>query len=189
MNEVTWRSAGDPSRLNRAASRRSSLRFGRNTPGIPPSRALSAGRLAGLGAHVTSSTGRSQPKNEVTWRSAGDPSRLNRAASRRSSLRFGRNTPGIPPSRALSAGRLADLGAHVTSSTGRSQPKNEVTWPSRFASGWERRYSHRHRGRRPRDFRRHVCLLPGPVRGRCKATQWVWVAGRHPRWTQRNTEK
>ena len=48
----TRRSAGDPSRLNRVASRRSSLRFGRNTPGIPPSRALSAGRLAGLGAHV-----------------------------------------------------------------------------------------------------------------------------------------
>ena len=43
-------------------------------------------------------------------RSSGDPSRLNRAALRRSSLRFGRNTPGIPPSRALSAGRLAPTG-------------------------------------------------------------------------------
>ena len=53
----TWRSAGDPSRLNRVASRRSSLRFSRNTPRIPPSRALSAGRLAGLGAHVGSTTG------------------------------------------------------------------------------------------------------------------------------------
>ena len=48
--------------------------------------------------------------------SAGDPSRLNRVASRRSSLRFGRNTPGpvlpvgAPPSRALSAGRLAPTG-------------------------------------------------------------------------------
>ena len=56
-----WRpapeTAGDPSRLNRVASRRSSLRFGRNTLGIPPSRALSAGRLAGLGAHVGSTTG------------------------------------------------------------------------------------------------------------------------------------
>ena len=56
-------SAGDPSRLNRVASRRSSLRFGRNTlgpvlpVGAPPSRALSAGRLAGLGAHVGSTTG------------------------------------------------------------------------------------------------------------------------------------
>ena len=50
-------SAGDPSRLNRVASRRSSLRFGRNTRGIPPSRALSAGRLAGLGAHAGSTTG------------------------------------------------------------------------------------------------------------------------------------
>ncbi len=53
----TRRSAGDPSRLNRVAARRSSLRFGRNTPGIPPSRALSAGRLPGLGAHVGSTTG------------------------------------------------------------------------------------------------------------------------------------
>ena len=41
--------SGDASRLNRAALRRSLLRFGRNTPGpvlpvgAPPSRALSAG--------------------------------------------------------------------------------------------------------------------------------------------------
>ena len=60
-DEPTRRSAGDPSRLNRVASRRSSLRFGRNTPGIPPSRALSVGRLAGLGAHVGSTTGCWQP--------------------------------------------------------------------------------------------------------------------------------
>ncbi len=62
-------SAGDPSRLNRVAARRSSLRFGRNTRGIPPSRALSAGPppgglappgelgLAALGAHPGSTTG------------------------------------------------------------------------------------------------------------------------------------
>ena len=50
-------SSGDASRLNRAATRPSSLRFGRNTPGIPPSRALSDGRLAVLGAHATFSTG------------------------------------------------------------------------------------------------------------------------------------
>ena len=54
---MTRRSSGDPSRLNHAASRRSSSRFGRNTPGIPPSRALSAGRLAALGAHAGSTTG------------------------------------------------------------------------------------------------------------------------------------
>ena len=35
------------------ALRRSSLRFGRNTPGIPPSRASSAGRLTALGARPT----------------------------------------------------------------------------------------------------------------------------------------
>ena len=43
--------------VHRVAARRSSLRFGRNTPGIPPSPALSAGRLAGLGAHPDSTTG------------------------------------------------------------------------------------------------------------------------------------
>ncbi len=54
---------------DRVAARRSSLRFGRNTPGIPSSRALSAGPppgelappgelgLAGLGAHAGSTTG------------------------------------------------------------------------------------------------------------------------------------
>ncbi len=41
----------------RSATLRSSLRFGRNTLGIPPSRALSAGCLAALGAHATLSTG------------------------------------------------------------------------------------------------------------------------------------
>ena len=48
--------------------------------------------------------------------SPGDASRLNHSASLRSALRFGRNTPGPvlpvgpPPSRALSAGRLAPTG-------------------------------------------------------------------------------
>ena len=57
-----------------------------------------------------------QPVVKPTRRSAGDPSRLNRVATRRSSLRFGRNTlgpvlpVGAPPSRALSAGRLAPTG-------------------------------------------------------------------------------
>ena len=37
-------------------------------------------------------------------------SRPNHSASLRSSLRFGRNTPGIPPSRASSDGHLTDLG-------------------------------------------------------------------------------
>ena len=76
-----------------------------------------------------------QPVMKPTRRSAGDPSRLNRVAARRSSLRFGGNTPGpvlpvgAPPSRALSAGpppgELANLGAHVGSTTGCS--------PRRFA--------------------------------------------------------
>ena len=54
--------------------------------------------------------------------SSGDASRLNRpptgrtGALRRSALRFGRNTLGIPPSRALSGGRLAPTGR-----TGRSR--------------------------------------------------------------------
>ena len=52
-----WLSAIDARRSIPSEPRRSSLRFGRNTLGIPPSRALSAGRLAGLGALVTLSTG------------------------------------------------------------------------------------------------------------------------------------
>ena len=146
----TRRSAGDPSRLNRVASRRSSLRFGRNTPGIPPSRALSAGRLAPTGrtgrprrsrgfhhrlftaslraAHRCVSVeihpgqfsrwgllphAPCQPDpHRENWASPASartrvpPQAVHRVAARRSSLRFGRNTRGIPPSRALSAGRL-----------------------------------------------------------------------------------
>ncbi len=99
-----------PPAVHRVVSRRSSLRFGRNTPGpvlpvgAPPSRALSAGRLASLRAHV------------------GPPPAVHHVASRRSSLRFGRNTPGIPPSRALSAGRLTGLGAPPGSTAGHWRP-------------------------------------------------------------------
>ena len=64
-----------------------------------------------------------QPVAKPTRRSPGDASRLNRASPRRSSLRFGRNTLGIPPSRALSAGRLARLGAHVGFTTGCQNPR------------------------------------------------------------------
>ena len=80
-----------------------------------------------------------QPVNKVTRRSAGDPSRLNRAASRRSSLRFGRNTHGIPPSRALSAGRLppsaltplcpqtARAGSSLSARSVRARPSREIS--------------------------------------------------------------
>ena len=210
VGEPARRSAGDASRLNRVASRRSSLRVGRKSAAIPPSRALSAGRLPDLGAHAGSPTGCSprrfaplivafrseytryssltrrphrenwvsraprphretgrsrrsrefhhrllaacgktraaferrcipakQPVGEPARRSAGDASRLNRVASRRSSLRVGRKSAAIPPSRAAPTGRtgsagrlaptgrLADLGAHAGSPTGRS--------PRRFA--------------------------------------------------------
>ena len=116
----TRRSAGDPSRLNRVAARRSSLRFSRNTPGpvlpvgAPPSRALSAGPPPGeLGLAPTGRTGprphrENWPTSALTW---VPPPAVHRVAARRSSLRFGRNTPDIPPSRALSAGRLTGLGA------------------------------------------------------------------------------
>ena len=60
-------SAVDPSRLNRVATRRSSLRFGRNRLAIPPSRALSAGPPPGglappgeLGLRPTGRTGRAR---------------------------------------------------------------------------------------------------------------------------------
>ena len=54
-----------------------------------------------------------QPVPKPPRRSPGDASRLKHSASLRPALRFGRNTPGIPPSRALSAGRLARLDAHA----------------------------------------------------------------------------
>ena len=50
---------------------------------------------------------RQQPVAQPARRSTCDASRLNRASMRRSSLRFGRNTPGTMASRALSAGRIA----------------------------------------------------------------------------------
>ena len=70
-----------------------------------------------------------QPVVKPTRRSASDPSRLNRVAARRSSLRFGRNTPGIPPSRALSAGRLTGLGTHPGSTTGCYQRLHKTVRP------------------------------------------------------------
>ena len=83
------RSSGDASRLNRAALRRSALRFGRITPGpvlpvgAPPSRALSAGRLAPTGR-----TGRSR-------RSPGFHHRLLRRLQFMLTAR-GRSTPHYP---------------------------------------------------------------------------------------------
>ena len=84
---------------------------------IPPSRASSAGRLAGLPQAVNSLCQNPRGVRPAASRlkhSASPPHRENW----RSALRFGRNTPGIPPSRALSAGRLAGLGAHASFTTG-----------------------------------------------------------------------
>ncbi len=81
----------------------------------------------GLLPHAPCQPGAS-PASALTW---VPPPAVHRVASRRSSLRFGRNTRGpvlpvgAPPSRALSAGCLAGLGAHVGSTTGCS--------PRRFA--------------------------------------------------------
>ena len=84
-------------------------------PAIHPGQTAGGGTRAAFGQR---SIPAKQPVVEPTRRSASDPSRPNRVAARRSSLRFGRNTLGIPPSRALSAGRLAGLGAHADSTTG-----------------------------------------------------------------------
>ena len=117
MDKVTPRSSGDPSRQTTGSETHSSLAaFGRRSipakqPVMKP--AIHPGQTAGGGTHAAfgqRSIPAKQPVVEPTRRSAGDPSRLNRVAARRSSLRFGRNTPGIPPSRALSAGRLAPTG-------------------------------------------------------------------------------
>ena len=107
------RSAGDPSRLTaslRAAHRCVSV-------GIHPVFLPHAPRQPGA-----------SPASALT---RVPPPAVHRVASRRSSLRFGRNTlgpvlpVGAPPPRALSAGRLPGLGAHVGSTTGCS--------PRRFA--------------------------------------------------------
>ena len=100
-----------------------------SAPGSPRCwRPASEARARRDGGRITPPPAPSAPGSPRCWRPApeatGDASRLNRpptgrtGASRRSSLRFGRNTPGIPPSRALSAGRLTGLGTHVTLSTG-----------------------------------------------------------------------
>ena len=72
------RSTGDASRLKHSASRRSSLRFGRNTlgpvlpVGAPPSRALSAGPPPGeLGLAPTGRTGRSRRSHHFIHRPLG----------------------------------------------------------------------------------------------------------------------
>ena len=60
-----------------------------------------------------------QPVEKVTRRLSGDARfsrwglRLNRASARRCALRFGRNTPGIPPSRAAPPGRNAHVRVHL----------------------------------------------------------------------------
>ena len=109
MVKPTRRSAGDPSRLNRVAARRSSLRFGRNTPGIPPSRALSAGRLAGLGAHAGSTTGCQQPVVKPTrpgcCENAVAPGR------RKPRWRAGQGTPASSPGGGVHTGTAPRSGA------------------------------------------------------------------------------
>ena len=106
----TRRSAGDPSRLTaslRAAHRCVSV-------GIHPGQFSRWGLLP----HAPCQPGASLA-SALTW---VPPPAVHRVAARRSSLRFGRNTPGpvlpvgAPPSRALSAGRLAPTGR-----TGRSR--------------------------------------------------------------------
>ena len=96
-----------PQAVHRVASRRSSLRFGRNTPGIPSSRALSAGRLAGLGAHAGSTTGCS-PRRFAPLIVAF------RSKYTRVFLPHAPRQPGASPP----PGELASLGAHPGSTTG-----------------------------------------------------------------------
>ena len=118
-----------------------------------------------------------QPVMKPTRRSAGDPSRLNRVASRRSSLRFGRNTPGIPPSRALSAGRLTGLGAHAGSTTGCS-PRRFAPLVVAFRSKYTRYSSLTrlvsrapHRPRRSRGFHHRLFTAPLRVAHRCASVE------------------
>ncbi len=102
-----------------------------------------------------------------------------RVAARRSSLRFGRNTPGIPPSRALSARRLTGLGAHPGSTTGCSPLRFAafgVAFRSKYTgySSLTRLVSRApHRPRRSRGF--HHRLLGGHL-GRVRFFRWQIVA-------------
>ena len=88
-----------------------------------PIRALSAGRLAGLGARPTLSTGCWQPVDKAGRQLIGDDIPSDRFALRCESV-------GIRwvclPIRVLSAGRLAGLGARPTLSTGCWQPVDKA---------------------------------------------------------------
>ena len=223
-------SAGDPSRLNRVATRRvvrSSLTrfgFGRNTPGpvlpvgAPPSRALSAGRWGprqprrspGFHHRLLTASLRAarrcvsveihpgqfsrwgllphapcQPDpHRENWASPASaltrvpPQAVNRVAARRSSLRFGRNTPGpvlpvgAPPSRALSAGPppgelgLASLGAHATLSTGCQCSRRLIT---RKTPGVLRAMDSR--------IRDSIALRTTPVSATTPRETTMWIGG------------
>ena len=89
--------------------RRGRPRFGEH---VPSRRSAKSARIAGLQTGIAALASSLWTKSRGVRRRCIPPEPL------RSSLRFGRNTLGIPPSRALSAGRLTGLGTHVTSSTG-----------------------------------------------------------------------
>ena len=91
------RSAGDPSRLT------ASLRAAHRCVSVE----IHPGQFSrwGLLPHAPCQP-RASPASALTQ---VPPQAVHRVAARRSSLRFGRNTPGIPPSRALSAGRLGQF--------------------------------------------------------------------------------
>ena len=167
----TRRSASDPSRLNRVASRRSSLRFGRNTPGIPPSRALSAGRLAPTGR-----TG--QPRRSRGFHHRLLPASL-RAAHRCVSV--GIHPVFLPhapcqPGASPPPGELAGLGAHAGSTTG-CYPRRFAPLIVAFRSKYTR-YSSLTRlvSRAPHRPRRSPGFLLRPLATR-NAAGWRWRIG------------
>ena len=119
--------AGDASRLNRPPTGRNPHDWVRlHTPPVMKKARGCAIRVPGTvplrcasrsGAGLK--TGVPFPAAPSAWlASLRDCTYTATGTSFRSSLRFGRNTPGIPLSRALSAGRLAPLGAHATLPTG-----------------------------------------------------------------------
>ena len=145
-----WRPApetsGDASRLNRAASRRSSLRFGRNTlgpvlpVGAPPSRALSAGRLAPTGR-----TGRSRRSHHVVHRllAAGEQS----CAAFPSQKGWRSGSPAPRPFRSGVSAVLAPRSGNERRCIPTEPPPHREDWPlsaltplcPRAASSWWRR--------------------------------------------------
>ncbi len=149
VTKPTRRSAGDPSRLT------ASLRAAHRCVSVE----IHPGQFSRWGSSLTRLVSRASRPHREDWPTSAltrvPPPAVTRVAARRSSLRFGRNTPGpvlpvgAPLSRALSAGRLAPTGR-----TG--QPRRSPGF--------------------------HHRLLPAPLRGALRCVSVEIHSGQFSRW-------